>query len=57
VKVGDLVRVTEKDNLKEGHIGIITYELPSTFEVEINCNDGPWIFHTHQLEIVSHAKR
>jgi hypothetical protein len=55
--VGDLVRVTEKDNLKEGDIGIVTYELPSTSEVEISCNDGLWIFYTLQLEIVSHAKR
>ncbi len=57
MKVGDLVRVTEKDNLQEGDIGIVTYELPSTSEVEISCNDGLWIFYTLQLEIVSHAKR
>ena len=56
MKVGDLVRVTEKDNLKEGDIGIVTYELPSTSEVEISCSDGPWIFHVHQLEIVNHAR-
>ena len=56
MRVGDLVRVADKGNFKVCHIGIVTYELPRTFEVEITCNDGPWIFHIHQLEIVSHAR-
>ena len=50
MKIGDLVRIIDSDDVNQNRLGIVTY-LINEAEVEVWCESEPWIYTAIQLEV------